>query len=227
MMAKSKGALSGYPGQFWILLFGQLVSSSGFALVWPFMTIYVHDRLEVPLTTVGLLLAANSAAGLLSQVVGGPLIDRFGRKIMMLASLGGAAVEMVGLSFATSLPPFVILLTFGGFFGYIFSPALNSMVADIIEQDRRIEAYGLTRIAMNLGVAIGPAIGGFLATRSYSISFMAAASAQILYFLLLCWSSERPSPRSRWPLPILTEKWEDTATCYATTRFCSSASPLP
>lgn len=37
---------------------------------------------------------------------------------------------------------------------------------------------------MNLGVAIGPAIGGFRATRSYSISFMAAASAQVLYFFV-------------------------------------------
>ena len=44
------------------------------SLSWPFMTIYVRDRLDVTLTVVGLVLAANSMVGLLSQLVGGPAI---------------------------------------------------------------------------------------------------------------------------------------------------------
>lgn len=83
MISKLRDTISGYPRQFWILFVGTLVSASGGSLVWPFMTIYVHEKLEVPLATVGLVLAANSASGLFSQLAGGPVVDRFGRKIAM------------------------------------------------------------------------------------------------------------------------------------------------
>jgi MFS family permease len=184
VISRLNDALSNYPKQFWVLFFGQLVSASGNSLVWPFMTIYVHEKLGVPLTTVGLILAANAGAGLLSQLMAGPIVDHFGRKIAMTISLGTRAIIMVGLGLASSLPSFVILIVLSGFFGSMFNPGLNAMVADIIEPNKRIQAYGLIRIVANLGIAIGPAIGGFIATRSYFISFMVAAASSALYFFI-------------------------------------------
>jgi MFS family permease len=177
--------MSGYPRQFWVLFFGTLVSAGGNSLVWPFMTIYVHEKLGVPLTVVGAVLAANAAAGLLSQVVAGPFVDRFGRKIPMVISLGTRAVILVGLGLANSLGAFVILVVLSGFFGSMYNPGLNAMVADIVQPKRRMEAYGLIRIVANLGIAIGPAIGGFIATRSYLVSFLVAATSSALYFLII------------------------------------------
>ncbi len=185
MTARFKGALSGYPGQFWVLFLGTLVSASGNSLVWPFMTIYVHEKLSVPLTVVGAVLAANAASGLLSQVVVGPLVDRFGRKIAMTVSLGSRAIILVGLGLANSLAGFVILVVLSGFFGSMYSPGLNAMVADIVQPQKRMEAYGLMRIVGNLGIAIGPAIGGFIATRSYLVSFLAAATSSAIYFMII------------------------------------------
>jgi MFS family permease len=189
-----KERLSAYPRQFWILFFGQLVSSIGMSLVWPFMTIYVRDKLGVALTVVGLVLAANSGAGLVSQIVGGPLVDRFGRKIAMAFSLGARSVIMLGLGLASDLPSFACLIVLSGFVGSLFNPALNSMVADMVEPGRRIEAYGLMRIVSNLGIAIGPAIGGFIATRSYLVSFLAAAAASAIYFLIILFFTTETRP---------------------------------
>jgi MFS family permease len=166
----------------------------GMSLIWPFMTIYVRERLDVTLTVVGLVLAANSMAGLLSQLVGGPVVDRFGRKIAMVVSLGARAILMLALGFADSLVSFSILIMLSGFFGSLFSPALNSMVADIVESDRRTEAYALMRMVANLGIAIGPAIGGFIATRSYLISFMAAGAASAIYFFITLLSVKETKP---------------------------------
>jgi MFS family permease len=186
--------VSAYPRQFWILFFGQLVSAIGMSLVWPFMTIYVRERLDVALTVVGLVLAANSGAGLVSQLVGGPFVDRFGRKITMAFSLGARAIVMLALGLADSLSSFTVLIVVSGFVGSLFNPALNSMVADMVESDRRIEAYGLMRIVSNLGIAIGPAIGGFIATRSYLISFLAAASASAIYFFIILLFTKETKP---------------------------------
>jgi len=186
--------LSDYPRQFWILFFGQLVSSIGMSLVWPFMTIYVREKLDVTLTVVGLVLAANSGAGLVSQVIGGPLVDRFGRKIAMAVSLGSRSAIMISLGLADTLPSFVTLIMLSGFCGSLFNPALNAMVADMVEPEKRIEAYGLMRIVSNLGIAIGPAIGGFIATRSYLISFAAAALASAIYFLIILFFTKETKP---------------------------------
>jgi len=184
VIATLRGRLSPYPAQFWILFFGQLVSAIGMSLVWPFMTIYVREKLDVTLTVVGLVLAANSMSGLLSQLIGGPVVDRFGRKLAMVVSLGGRAVIMLALGLADSLLSFTVLIVVSGFFGSLFQPALNSMVADMVEPESRIEAYGLMRIVSNLGIAIGPAIGGFIATRSYLVSFLAASLASAIYFFI-------------------------------------------
>jgi MFS family permease len=184
VIARLRGRLSPYPAQFWILFFGQLVSAIGMSLVWPFMTIYVREKLDVTLTVVGLVLAANSMSGLLSQLIGGPVVDRFGRKLAMVVSLAGRAVIMLALGLADSLLSFTVLIVLSGSFGSLFQPALNSMVADMMEPESRIEAYGLMRIVSNLGIAIGPAIGGFIATRSYLISFLAASLASAIYFFI-------------------------------------------
>jgi MFS family permease len=191
-----RNRLNAYPRQFWILFFGQLVSAVGMSLIWPFMTIYVRERLDVTLTVVGLVLAANSMAGLVSQLVGGPVVDRFGRKIAMAISLGGRAVLMLGLGFADSLFSFSVLIMLSGFFGSLFSPALNSMVADLVESEKRTEAYALMRIVSNLGIAIGPAIGGFIATRSYLISFVVASLASAIYFFIILFFIRETKPEA-------------------------------
>ena len=62
-----------YPRQFWILFCGRFIGSAGGSLVWPFISIYLRQRLNVPLTTVGLLLAISSGVGLVSQFILGLL----------------------------------------------------------------------------------------------------------------------------------------------------------
>jgi len=150
---------------------------------------------------VGLVLAANAAAGLLSQLVAGPVVDRFGRKIPMIISLGTRAIVMVGLGLADSLSSFVILIVISGFFGSMYNPGMNAMVADIVEPKKRVEAYGLIRIVSNLGIAIGPAIGGFIATRSYFISFLAAAFSSALYFFIILLFVRETKPESEEATP--------------------------
>jgi len=68
-------------------------------------------------------------------------------------------------------------------------PAQQAMIADLLEGEKRAEGYGIQRVAVNLAVAIGPAIGGLLATKSYMFLFVIDAvtsiiTAGIVYFAL-------------------------------------------
>jgi len=174
-----------YPRQFWLMFFGMLISTLGTSMIWPFLLIYVGKRIDAPLTAIASLLTLNSIMGLIASFTGGPVIDRFGRKWMMAGSLviNGLAYFLMGN--ATSLIHFAILLSITGSANPLYRIGADAMMADLIPEEKRIDAYALMRLSNNLGIAIGPAIGGFVATSSYSLAFIFAAAGMTFYSLLI------------------------------------------
>ena len=197
MISRVRKTIAEHPFQFWILFCGRFIGSAGGSLVWPFMTIYLRQRLNIPLTTVGLLFTISSGVGLVSQFIWGPVIDRFGRKTALLVGLANEAVVMVAFGLLDSLEAFAILIALSGLIEPSSRIASNTIVADIIEPEKRPGAYALLRMIANLGVAIGPAIGGFIATRSYLLSFMAAAASAAIFLLLSILFIKETKPEGR------------------------------
>jgi MFS family permease len=185
-----------YPRQFWLLFAGMLISAGGGSMVWPFLTIIVRQRLGIPLTTIGLLLALRSGSSLITTLVAGPVADRLGRKGVMVTSLFVSTLMYLAMSLATSLPAWAILMVASGALNPLFRVGSNTMVADLLTPNRRADAYALIRINDNVGVAIGPAVGGFLAAVSYDWAFYAAASASVAFGLLVLFfvTETLPSP---------------------------------
>ncbi len=178
------GLLARYPRQFWVLLGGELVSIVGRSMVFPFLTLYLHSVLGFPLTAIGGLLAIFAVMGAAGQGVGGMLADRLGRKWVMAAALLASAVGTLALAFVRSLPAIGVLMGAFGFLGSFYDPASTAMVADLTREEDRAEAYSLWRVAANIGFAIGPAIGGLLAARSFLYAF-AASTVGTVFFLLV------------------------------------------
>jgi len=174
-----------YPRQFWLLFWGLLISATGGSMVWPFLTIYVRERFDVPLRTVTLLLTLNSVAGLLTSMVAGLLVDRFGRRGAMMLSLFGSGMVFAAMSAADTLGTWALVMIASGAFSPLYRVGSNAMVADLIEPERRAGAYALLRLIANVGVAIGPSVGGFLTTVSYDLTFYAAAVAHISFATLV------------------------------------------
>jgi len=92
------------------MFWGMLLSTIGTSMIWPFLTIYVSERLDVSLTLVGSLLTLNSVMGLASSLVVGPFIDRLGRKWGMVAGLLLHGGYYLLLGRADSLPEFALLV---------------------------------------------------------------------------------------------------------------------
>jgi MFS family permease len=154
-------------------------------MVWPFLTIYMRQQLDVPLTTVTLLLTINSITSLIASFIAGPAVDRFGRKVAMVISLGMSSLIFIGMSVAGSLGMWVILVALSGASGPLYNVGANAMVADLVEPDRRASAYALLRMVANAGVAIGPMVGGFVISISYALAFYGAAIADVIFTLLI------------------------------------------
>jgi len=170
-------SFSNFPRQFWLLMAGSLISSTGSSMVWPFLSIYLRSRLNVSLTTVASLLTLSSIMGLLASFVAGPIADRYGRKGIMVTGLFAGTVYYFLMSQAHSLPAFALLIGSWGAFNTLYPVGANAMVADLIPMENRTDAYSMLRIVHNVGVAVGPMIGGFLIISSYNHTFYGASAA--------------------------------------------------
>jgi len=161
------------------------VNTAGASIIWPFLTIYLRQRLNVPLTTIAFLLTFNSIVGFVATALAGPAVDRLGRKPVMVISLLAASATLVAMTVSGTLPPWVVLMAVNGAAAMLYRVGADAMVADLVESQKRTEAYALLRMGANLGVAIGPAIGGFVTVVSYALAFHIAATAHAAFALFL------------------------------------------
>src|SRR5919109_4610874 len=174
-----------YPRQYWLMITGIVLATAGGSMIWPFMLIYASGKLDLPLSTVATLISINAGTGLLASLIAGTLADRVGRKLVMNFSLTFNGIAYFLLMRAETYPEFVGLMIMIGLSNPLYQVGADAMLADMIPSEKRTDAYAINRIANNAAFALGPAIGGFLATRSYDLAFYCAGIGFISYSLLL------------------------------------------
>jgi MFS family permease len=183
------------------LFVGRVLGSCGFSIVLPFLGLYLHDTRHVPMSAVGGVFFFAALAGALGQIVGGELSDSKGRKFVIVGSQLIRVCAFLGLGLAVLVHgPFLaiaLLLCVSGFAGRMFEPPSGAMVADIATGERRAEYYGVIRIGSNLGWALGPALGGFLAALSYSSLFFFAAGVILTAAAVMAFKMGETSPHHR------------------------------
>lgn len=184
-----------YPSQFWLMFFGMLLSTTGSSMIWPFQMIYITEKLHVDLAVVTMLIPFQSLSGIAASFIAGPIIDRTGRKGVMVLALILHGLTFILLSQANQLWQFGILLSMVGVFNPLYRSASDAMMADLVPPENRVDAYSLLRMSNNLGVAIGPAVGGFIATQSYTLAFLCASVGMITYGLLILFRARETLPQ--------------------------------
>jgi MFS family permease len=175
---------------FWLLMTASFIDMLGRSLVFPFFSLFLTRKFDVGMTEVGaMFLVWALTSGLIGNIVGGALADKFGRKTNIIFGLVASALSALMMIVIDDLKLFYIVIGVIGIFEDIAGPARQAMVADLVPEDLRTDAYGMLRIVFNLAAAIGPAIGGFMATRSFAILFIAdviisVGVALFVFFLL-------------------------------------------
>ena len=185
MIARIRRTRSEYPGQFWLMAFGMLIGTMGSSMIWPFLMIYVSEKLNVGLAVVTSLMTINAVMNLLFSFIAGPVADKLGRKWVMVISLAGNGLCYILMSAATTLPQFALLMGLRGAFIPLYRVGSDAMMADMVPPEKRVDGYSVLRMSNNLGVALGPAIGGFVTSESYTLAFYIAAFGLMTYSLLM------------------------------------------
>ena len=184
-----------YPRQFWLMFFGLLISRIGSSMIWPFMMIYVSEKVNLPLTAVAGLLSINAISGIFSSFLAGPIVDRLGRKWIMVVGLGLHGLTFLALGQATTYPQFVVLMILAGGLSPLYMVGSDAMLADLVPVEKRTDAYAMLRLSANAGIAIGPMIGGMIAATSYNLAFYMAALGLTSYSLLMAFFAKETLPQ--------------------------------
>ncbi len=185
ILSRLKSLYDEYPRQYWLMITGIVLSTAGGSMIWPFLLIYASGKLDLPLSTVATLISINAGTGILASLIAGTLADKVGRKVVMNFSLTVNGFAYFLLMHAQTYPQFVGLMILVGLSNPLYQVGADAMLADMIPSEKRTDAYAINRIAHNASFALGPAIGGFLATRSYNLAFYIAGIGFLSYSVLL------------------------------------------
>jgi MFS family permease len=182
---KLVGVYHEYPRSFWTLVVVTFIDRVGGAMLYPFFALYLTRKFGVGMTEVGVLFAVFSLSGFISSTLGGALTDRLGRKGILIFGLIASSFSAVAMGLVNSFEAFFVLALTVGILSDVAGPAHNAMVADLLPEEKRAQGYGIIRVAFNLSVTIGPAIGGLLASRSYLALFIADAIISLITAFLV------------------------------------------
>jgi MFS family permease len=197
-LARSCDLYREYPSQFWILVGASFIDRLGGAMLFPFFTLYLTAKFGINMTTVGALFGVYSLSSVVGSTVGGAMTDRLGRKGMLLFGLVMSATSSVLMGVVDRLDFFIIVILFVGVLAEAGVPAQQALVGDLLPEEKQTEGFAILRVVFNLAVAIGPLIGGFLASRSYLLLFISDAATSIITAIIVVFTlKETWSPKER------------------------------
>ncbi len=171
ILATYREAFAGLNRSVWLLSFATLVNRSG-TMVLPFLVLYLVKIRGFETTDAGVAIGLYGAGGVLGSYLGGWLCDRVAPRWVIAGSLSLTGVGFVVLGRLTAQPSILATMVLLGLVGEGFRPATSTALAAAAPPELRTRAFALNRLAINLGMSLGPSIGGFLAMRSYNWLFL-------------------------------------------------------
>ena len=197
MLTNNKGIASifeGLPPAYWLIWTGTLINRLG-GFVVPFLTLYLTSQRQIPVSQATLMVSLFGAGSFLSQLTGGELTDRLGRRPVMLMSFFITPIFMVALGLARSLPLIALSTFIVGFFTDLYRPAVGAAIADLVPPESRTRAYGYNYWAINLGAAAAPLLAGLMAGYNYLILFFADAFTTAIFGLIVYFGIRETRPQ--------------------------------
>lgn len=192
-------AFSGLPRPVWLLSIATLINRSG-TMVMPFLALYLTHERGFTTAQTGQTLALYGLGGVGASYFGGWLCDRFDPLAVMKASLALTGLSFMAVGHLESRLAISVMTVVLSFVGEIFRPANLAALAAASDPGERARSFALMRLAVNLGMTLGPTVGGFLALRDYGWLFVGDGATCLLAAGLLVFAFRgrplRAAPRT-------------------------------
>lgn len=156
-----------------ILLTNLFIAFLGIGLVIPVLPTIINE-LGITGSVVGYMVAAFAITQLIVSPIAGRMVDRLGRKIMIITGLFIFGLSEFLFGLGKTIEILFISRMLGGVSAAFIMPAVTAFIADITSMDQRPKALGFMSATISTGFIIGPGIGGFLAEIGTRVPFYTA-----------------------------------------------------
>ncbi|WP_417941332.1 MDR family MFS transporter [Flavobacterium sp. RS13.1] len=151
----------GFRREIWILAIITFINRAG-TMVLPFLSKYLKEDLHFTYNQVGWTMVAFGFGSMLGSWLGGKLSDKIGFYKIMIFSLFTTGVSMFLIQYITSFFGLCIGMFCLMAIADMFRPAMFVSLGAYAKPENRTRALTLVRLAVNLGFAAGPALGGLI-----------------------------------------------------------------
>ena len=187
--------LRGLPRSVWVLCAATFVNRMG-AMASPFLALYATEALGYSAARAGGLLAVFGAGTILSAPLGGWLSDRIGARRVLAGALAGTAALLVPFPLVAPGAALVAVVFAWALVGEMGRPSSMAVLAESAPPETMRAATAAYRLALNLGMSVGPPVGGLLAAVSFPLLFrLNAASAFVAAIVVAVWLGGRGRAR--------------------------------
>src|ERR1700744_417847 len=179
-----KQAYSGLSRNSWLLCLVMLVNRSG-TMVIPFLSLYCTQELHFSVVQAGYVMATFGAGSICGAYFGGKITDKIGFYDVQIFALISGGLFFLALSYQHSFS----MVIMGSFIlsccNESFRPANSTAIAYYSTPENKTRSYSLNRLAINLGWAVGGALGGLLAAINFHLLFWVDGCTNIVAAIML------------------------------------------
>ena len=176
--------LGALPRVIWIHFAATLINRLGTMAI-PFLVLYLTQERGFDPEHAGLMLGIYGGTSLVVTPIMGKWADKIGHVRMMKASLLSSGLVLLSYPFARTPAQVTIATILFAITAEAFRPASLSVLTDLAPAAQRKAAFAANRLAINLGMSVGPAVGGYLAEISFPAIFRVDGSSTLLAWMLL------------------------------------------
>ena len=183
----------------------------GVGIVIPVLPAYL-SYFDASGVVAGFLIASFGITQFLFSPLGGKWSDRYGRKSLIIWGMVLNAISHLLFAIGDHLALLFISRLIGGIGLGFTIPSITAYVVDVTNRDDRIKGMGWIGAAISLGIAIGPGIGGFLASYSMRLPYYSSTLLSVLatLFSLIMLSETRVKSIK----PVLISNQRSTITSF-------------
>ena len=154
-----------------------------------FLPVHVNN-LGADNSVTGMMVTGLTIAGIITRMIVGPLIDKWGRKNMVMLGAGAFALNAVMYCFVDSVTGVFVLRVLQGVSQGIFFPVPPTIVADVSPKDKLVQGLGFFGISSSLTYALITLVGDGIYRRGTTLFFAVMAASAIIAFILTFFLSD-------------------------------------
>ncbi|EHI98861.1 major facilitator superfamily MFS_1 [Clostridium sp. DL-VIII] len=185
----------GLPKSIYALFAVQIINRFG-DFVFPFLSLLLTQKLDFSYSMTGIIVMVTSLVSMPAAILGGKFADQVSRRKTYFMGQGVAALAIFLCGLIRNPLLIVVLVIISAFFNGFVRPTLSAIIADELTPEKRQIGSSLTYLGINIGVAVGPIVAGFLFNNYLSLLFILDALTSFLAIIIFYIYIDETKPKT-------------------------------